>query len=89
MIIKHENKIYETVYFPYFRIENNEDYSIFGLRLPSGRIEEIVVFEKDKYMEELKAHTKFLLLEYGLEEDIMLTPRAMELKNEIRELFGI
>lgn len=90
MIIEHENKRYETVYFPFFRIKQEDDFSIFGMRLPSGRIDEVMIFEDDVgYMDQLKAHTAYLLKEYALEEDIMLTQRALELKYDIRDLFGI
>lgn len=90
MIIEHENKKYETIYFPFFRIEQKDDFSIFGMRLPSGKIDEVVIFEDEiSYMEQLKLHMKYLLREYALEDDIMLTQRALELKYDIRNLFGI
>jgi len=79
---------YTSIYFPFFRKEKHEDYSLYGLRYPSGYIEEFVVFENANYKEELRKHLAFVVKEYMLEDDDMLTPRAMRLKEDVRKLFG-
>lgn len=84
-----KGKSYDTVYFPFFRTERHKDYAVYGVRWPSGYIEEFVVFNEKEYMIELKDYLTFMLKEFGLEEDIMLTPKAMELKNEVKNLFSI
>lgn len=89
MKVYHKNIEYDTIYSPFFRIEYCEDFSIYGLRYPSGRIEDVIVFDRDNYIVELKQYLEYILREYGLEEDSMLTERAKELKNDVRELFGI
>jgi hypothetical protein len=38
-------------------------------------------------MEELHSYLKFIIREYMLEDDDMLTPRAQELKRDICDLF--
>lgn len=81
--------LYETLYYPFFRIEQHDDFDVYTLRYPSGRIEEMVVFDTNSPREELINHLSFLLKEYALEHDDALTPRAMELKKDVRRLFGI
>lgn len=63
MKIQYQNKIYETVYFPFFRVAKSEDYSVFSLRYPSGHIEEMIVFDQNSYIRELIEHLEFLLRE--------------------------
>lgn len=88
-----KGKTYNTVYFPFFRIAgqttDKDDFMVFGLRYPSGAIEELVVFEPENRNAELREHLAFLLKEYALEEDEMLSPRAKELKRDVKNLFGI
>jgi hypothetical protein len=78
---------YETKYFPFFLKEKRQDYGLYTLRYPSGNIDKVLVFDQDNYMEELRDYLKFLIREYMLEEDDMLTPRAQELKKDICDLF--
>lgn len=78
---------YETRYFPFFLKEKTELFSVYTLRYPSGFIEEVLVFEQDEYMTELNAYLEFLIREYMLEDDIMLTPMAQRLKRDVYELF--
>lgn len=85
----YKNIAYDTIYSPFFRIEYREDFSIYGLRYPSGRIEDVIVFDHDNYIVELKQYLEYILREYGMEEDSMLTEQAKELKNDVRALFGI
>jgi hypothetical protein len=86
MIVSVGKRIFETKYFPFFRQGQHEDYAVFGMRFPSGHIEEIVIFDEADYMEELKMHMEFLIQEYALEEDDMLTPRAMKMKLDILDM---
>ena len=78
---------YETQYFPFFRAENHDDFQVWNMRLPSGKIEEVLVLHTEKPMQSLTEYMEFLIREYILEDDEMLTPRAMEFKNELKELF--
>ena len=89
MRIYHKNKSYDTIYAPFFRMSSCSDFAIYGIRLPSGKIDEVVVFDQDDYMVEMKKHLEYLLIEYALEDDDMLTERAKELKADVRALFGI
>ena len=78
---------YETKYFPFFLKEKRQDYSLYTLRYPSGHLDSVLVFDQDNYMEELHSYLKFIIREYMLEDDDMLTPRAQELKRDICDLF--
>lgn len=89
MRIYHKNTPYDTIYSPFFRISSCSDFAIYGLRFPSGKIDEIVVFDQDDYIVEMKSHLMYLLTEYALEDDDMLTEKAKELKADVRSLFGI
>ena len=81
--------VYEAVYYPFFRIEQHDDFDVYTLRYPSGLVEEILVFDVDSPQSELLDHLKFLLKEYALEDDNALTTKAMELKQDVLRLFGI
>jgi hypothetical protein len=59
------------------------------MRYPSGSVEEILIFETNTPQPELESHLQFLIKEYALEDDELLTPKAMELKQDVRRLFGI
>lgn len=89
MKIKINDRVYETQYFPFFRSETHPQFTIYTLRYPSGYLEEMLVFDDDNYMAELREHLTFLLREYGLEDDDILTSYAQRLKKDVRELFGI
>jgi hypothetical protein len=88
MRIEYEGKIYNTQYFPFFRIKRRDGYQVFGLRYPSGNIERVIVFDTPEYMQELQNYLKFLIKEYIIEDEEMLTPYAKKLKEDIYELFG-
>jgi hypothetical protein len=81
--------LYESIYFPYYRLKQNEYFSVYGIRYPSGFTEKIFVFDIHNQMKELKEYSKFLITEYALEDDAMLTERAKRLKQDVKELFGI
>lgn len=89
MKIKIDNIEYEPIYYPFYRIAKSKQFTTFGLRYPSGFIEHVIVFDDTNYMEELKGQLEYTLKEYGLEEDDMLTEKAMELKRDVRDLFGL
>lgn len=89
MKITYNKKTYETIYYPFFRVDRQEDFDVYTLRLPSGNVEEIIIFDKAVPRKELKAHLHFLLEQFAFEEDEMLTTTAMELKKDVRQLFGI
>lgn len=89
MKIEHEGRTYETVYYPFFRTERfDDDFDIYTLRLPSGYVEAIPIFETDQPVQELKSHLQYLLKEFALEDDDALTPKAREMKRDVRALFG-
>lgn len=78
---------YETRYFPFFLKEKKELFSVYTLRYPSGFVEEVLVFDQEDYMEGLRSYLVFLINEYMLEEDDMLTPMAQRLKKDVHDLF--
>lgn len=88
MKVEYQGKIYKTSYFPFFRIKKNGGFQVFGLRYPSGTIERVIVSDTDSYLTELREYLVFLIREYMLEEDDMLTPYAQRLKRDIHDLFG-
>lgn len=88
-----KGKSYNTLYFPFFKIaaqcSRNEGFDVYGLRYPSGEIEEVVVFDPSRRRAELQEHLAFLIREYVMEDDDVLSPRAKELKKDVKDLFGI
>lgn len=78
---------YETRYFPFFLKEKRQNYSLYTLRYPSGNTDKVLVFDQDNYMEELRDYLKFIIKEYMLEDDDMLTSRAQQLKRDVYDLF--
>lgn len=89
MKVHHKGVEYDTIYSPFFRISSCEDFAIYGIRYPSGRLDDVLIFEQDEYIVELKQYLVYILEQYGLEEDDMLTPKAKELKADVKALFGI
>jgi hypothetical protein len=81
------NKVFETEFFPFFRTERNEDFEVWGLRLPSGKIEDVLIFDVVNPMKGLIEYAEYLIREYVLEEDIALTDKAIEFKTDLKELF--
>jgi hypothetical protein len=82
-----EGRTYESTYFPFFLKKQRLDYSIYTFRLPSGAIEEIFVFDRNNYLQELQDYVKYMIEQFVLEDDAMLTPRAQQLKRDLSELF--
>jgi hypothetical protein len=89
MKVDHGGVTYETTYYPFFCIEQHDDFDVYTVKYPSGFVEEILVFDTNTPQYELESHLQFLLREYALENDELLTPKAMELKQDVRRLFGI
>jgi hypothetical protein len=87
MIVEVDGVVYSAPYFPFFRVEQHEDFEVWNLRLPSGSLEEVLVFETQKPLACLTEHVEYLIREYVLEEEIMLTKRALDFKKELEELF--
>lgn len=88
MIVEVDGISYETQYFPFFRKEKRKDCTIYGLRYPSGNIEDFCVYDGVSYMNEFRVQLKFLIKEYLLEDDDMLTSSAKDLKKDVGKLFG-
>ena len=78
---------YETRYFPFFLKEKRQYYSLYTMRYPSGRIDKVLVLDQNNYIKELKNYLEFLVKEYLLEDDNMLTQNAIELKRDVYDLF--
>lgn len=87
MKVEVNGKQFVASYFPFFRAEQHEDFDVWGMRLPSGRIEDVLVFEQDQPLISLTDYTRFLINEYVIEDDDALTPRAIEFKRQLKELF--
>jgi len=88
MRVEYEGKIYDTLYFPFFRMRQTSSYHVFGLRYPSGRIEKVIVINPDNFIEELRRYLEYLIREYMREDDEMTTPRVKKLKKDVYDLFG-
>lgn len=80
-------KTYETRYFPFFLKDKKEHYSVYTLRYPSGYVDKVIVLDEDNYMKELRQYLEFIIIEYMLEEDDMLTVMAQRLKKDVHDLF--
>jgi hypothetical protein len=52
-------------------------------------LEKVLVVDVDNQIKELEEYSKFLITEYALEDDDMLTERAKRLKQDVKELFRI
>jgi len=87
MIVSVHGVFYETDYYPFFRIKILDDHTVFGLKLPSGNIEKIKIYDQDNWYKSLLDYSGFLITEYMLEDDLVLTDRAKELKQDLMELF--
>ena len=87
MELEVNGKQFVASYFPFFRMEQHEDFDVWGMRLPSGQIEDVLVFEQDQPLISLTDYTRFLINEYILDDDDALTPRAIEFKKQLEELF--
>lgn len=87
MQIEIEGILYTSIYYPFFKLKDKKGYSVYGMRLPSGNIEEVFVLDDSNVLDTLKEYTYFLLKEYMLEEDIMLSQKALLLKCDLKELF--
>jgi len=79
-------KLYSFKYYPFFVKEKKKDYHIYGMRLPNGDITEVFVFDTDNPISALREYSSHLITEYVLEDDDMLTPNAMKLKSQLKEL---
>ena len=87
MHIEVNGKYFVASYFPFFRMEQHEDFDVWGMRLPSGQIEDVLVFEQEQPLISLTDCARFLINEYVMEDDDALTPRAIEFKRQLEELF--
>ena len=87
MIIKVADTVYSSAYYPFYRLKVLPDHTLFGMRLPSGAIEKIKVYDQVNWIKSLNEYTHFLITEYMLEDDDILTPRAQNLKYDLQELF--
>ena len=87
MELEVNGKQFVASYFPFFRMEQHEDFDVWGMRLPSGQIEDVLVFEQDQPLISLTDYTRFLINEYVMEDDDALTTRAIEFKRQLEELF--
>jgi hypothetical protein len=88
MRVEYEGKIYDTQYFPFFRMKQTSSYHIFGLRYPSGRIEKVVVINPSNFIEELRGYLLYLIKEYICDDDETTTSRTKKLKEDVYDLFG-
>ena len=86
MILNVDSKQYDTRYFAFFRKEIHSDFEIWNMRLPSGNIEEVIVFEIEDPLNCLKEYMEYLIREFFLEDDDALTPKAVEFKKDLQNL---
>lgn len=69
-------------------MKQTNDYHIFGLRYPSGRIDKVIVINPKNYLPELRQYLEYLIKEFLLEDEVSLPPRRKKLKDDVHELFG-
>ena len=89
MIVTYNNITYRTKYYPFFRIRRGKDFDVYSITYPSGNLEEFLVFDIDNAKQALEEYLAFCIKEYLLEEDIMLTNRALCIKNDLKDLLEI
>jgi len=89
MIIDIDKRQFCTSYFPFFRSNRNADFDEWNIRLVDETTSDmsILVFDTKNPMPELYKHAEWLIKEYMLEEDDMLTPKAIEFKKQLMEIF--
>jgi hypothetical protein len=75
-------------YYPYFRMKKDKGFHLYGMRLPSGNIEHVRVFNLEQPIKSLREFSEHVIREYVLEDDNMLTPKAMNFKNELNEMLN-
>jgi hypothetical protein len=78
-----------ATYFPFFRVKRNDDFDEWGIRLVDGSVSDltVIVFDHEKSVQELHENARWLINEFILEEDEMLTPKARKLKQSLMEIF--
>jgi hypothetical protein len=83
-------RLFSASYFPFFRTYRGPDFDEWGIRLADGSISDVsvLVFDHTKTMAELYENARWLINEYVLEEDDMLTVDAQKIKKSLSEIFG-
>lgn len=81
-------KTYQTVYFPFFRIKEHAHYTIYGIRYPSGNIERLFVDSRSDRIECFREYLKYLIQDFMMEDDDVLTEHGRKIKEDVYELFG-
>ena len=89
MIVETNGVAYRTKYFPFFKIRESSDFDVYSMRLPSGISEEVLILDKENYYEALKEYLSYCIKEFVLEDDLMLTSKALCIKKDLIELLEI
>lgn len=89
MIVAYNNITYRTKYYPFFRIRRGKDFDVYSITYPSGNLEEFLVFDTDDPKPALEDYLTFCIKEYLLEDNDMLTNRALCIKNDLSDLLEI
>lgn len=84
MKIYHKNKLYKTIYYPFYKTEKDDNIEQYGIRYPSGRLETFYI----NHPNGLKQYLEMMIEQYLLEDDISLTQHGLEIKQDVRTLFG-
>jgi hypothetical protein len=89
MIVETRGKRFVASYFPFFKTERGEDFDEWGIRLADGNVSDVttLVFDTKKPIPELYENARWLINEYVLEDDDALTPKAIQLKRQLMEIF--
>lgn len=84
-----DGKQFVASYFPFFRVKRGEDFDEWGIRLADGSVSDVnvLVFDQKDSIPELYENARWLIKEFVLEEDEMLTPKAQKLKTTLMEIF--
>ena len=89
MIVEYEGKSYRTSYYPFFRIRRGEGFDVYAITYPSGSFEEFLVFDVDNPRPALEDYLAHCIKEYLLEDDDMLTSRALRIKKDLSDMLEI
>jgi len=84
--------VYTFAYYPFFKMEDKRDYYVYGMRMPSDKIERIYVLKQNTNkdtLNALKEYAIYIIKEYLLEDDIMLTASAMDFKKDLKDLISV
>lgn len=89
MIVEYEGTSYKTYYYPFFRIRRGRGFDVYTITYPSCSVEEFLVFDVENPRPALEEYLVHCIKEYLLEDDDMLTSRALRIKKDLMDMLEI